>query len=157
MTALDGVEGELYCALLAMVHSATVPRVFPFAPGLGITRRTFSLATTLSVMVQSVVVGAVAVLLAQVERTTGGWGTGMLLSGDGERSAVELFLANTTLFLVFAAIGVVSGAIFTLEPRPPSWCCSRPSSRCPPPRSSPASRSRSCSPAGRCWWPCCSD
>jgi hypothetical protein len=108
----------IYCALLAVVHFATVQQVFPFALGLGITRRTFFLATTLTVVVQSTVVGAVAVLLAQVERATGGWGTGMLLFGDGERSAVELFAAYTTIFLVFAAIGVVSGAIFVLGAPP---------------------------------------
>lgn len=111
----------VYCPLLGVAHWRTVTQVFPFALGLGITRRTFSLATILVAVVESVLLGAVYAVLAQIERATGGWGLGQQVVGIGELSAVELFAVHTALVLLCAAISAVLGAVSVRSGPPALW------------------------------------
>jgi hypothetical protein len=110
-----------YCPLLVVAHWRTVTQVFPFALGIGITRRTFSLATALVAVVESVVLGGVYAVLAQIERATGGWGLGQRVVGVGGLSAVELFAVYPVLVLLCAAIGVVLGAVSVRGGPPALW------------------------------------
>ncbi|MGC4894085.1 ABC transporter permease [Micromonospora sp. DT31] len=59
----------------AIVAAASISQVFPFALGMGVTRRTFYLATVLVNVVQAVVYGVLLYLLNLVEGATDGFGT----------------------------------------------------------------------------------
>ncbi|MEV0425976.1 ABC transporter permease [Micromonospora sp. NPDC050495] len=61
----------IVCALVA---AASITQVFPFALGMGVTRRTFYLATTLVNVVQAVAYGVLLYLLNLVEGATNGFG-----------------------------------------------------------------------------------
>ncbi|MEW2591301.1 ABC transporter permease [Micromonospora aurantiaca] len=58
----------------AIVAAASISQVFPFALGMGVTRRTFYLATMLVNVVQAVVYGVLLYLLNLIEGATGGFG-----------------------------------------------------------------------------------
>lgn len=106
------------CVSLGLNHSLTIAHVFPLTLGLGSTRWTFSLATTLVAVVQGAALGG---LLAQVERATGGWGSGERFFGLGELSPAGSWLAHSMIFLVCAALGVVLGAVFLRWGMPALW------------------------------------
>ncbi|MFI7428692.1 ABC transporter permease [Micromonospora sp. NPDC049836] len=61
----------IVCALVA---AASITQVFPFALGMGVTRRTFYLATTIVNLVQAVAYGVLLYLLNLVEGATNGFG-----------------------------------------------------------------------------------
>ena len=61
----------IVCAIAAAV---SISQMFPFALGMGVTRRTFYLATTLVNVVQAVVYGALLYLLNLIEGATNGFG-----------------------------------------------------------------------------------
>lgn len=109
------------CVSLGLSHWQTVVQVFSFALGLGVTRRTFYLATTLVAVVQGVVFSALFTMLGQVERVTGGWGSGDQLFRVGELSAAESFVAYAVTFLVSASIGVVIAAVYKRWGLPGVW------------------------------------
>ncbi|KKK04713.1 hypothetical protein [Micromonospora sp. HK10] len=58
----------------AIVAAASITQVFPFALGMGVTRRTFYLATTLVNVVQAVAYGVLLYLLNLLEGGTNGFG-----------------------------------------------------------------------------------
>jgi hypothetical protein len=58
----------------AIVAAVSISNVFPFALGMGITRRTFYLATALVTVVQAIAYGVILYLLTLLERGTGGFG-----------------------------------------------------------------------------------
>jgi hypothetical protein len=101
----------LACCALGIVHLQTVLQVFPFALGIGITRRTFCLATALVAVVQGVALGALFGLLAQVEVATGGWGTGSRLFGLDQLPPFVSAVAYALMFLVSASVGVLTAAV----------------------------------------------
>ncbi|GIF77532.1 ABC transporter permease [Asanoa siamensis] len=61
----------------AIVAAISISQVFPFALGMGVTRRTFYLATVLVNVVQAVVYGVLLYLLNLIEGGTGGFGIGL--------------------------------------------------------------------------------
>lgn len=111
----------LACSTLGLNHYLTIGHVFPLALGLGSTRRTFYLATTLVAVVQGIALGGLLALLAQVERATGGWGSGKRFFGLGELSPTGSWLAYSMIFLVCAAIGAVLGAVIVRWGLPGLW------------------------------------
>ena len=58
----------------AIVAAASISQVFPFALGMGVTRRTFYLATTLVNVVQAVAYGVLLYLFNLIEGATNGFG-----------------------------------------------------------------------------------
>ena len=90
-------------------------KTFPFALGLGATRRDYYLGTALALVTMSAAWAVLIGLLALVEDATGGWGLG------GHMFAVNYFgddgpLMRTwyvfLLMLFFASLGTVAGALF---------------------------------------------
>ena len=109
------------CSLLGLSHWQTIVQVFSFTLGLGVTRRTFYLATTLVAVVQGVVFSALFAMLGQLERVTGGWGSGDQLFRLGELSPAESFVVYAVTFLVSASIGVVFAAVYKRWGLPGMW------------------------------------
>jgi hypothetical protein len=102
--------------VVAVAHLQTITQTFPFALGLGVTRRTFSAATVLVVTLQAVVYGTLLTLLAAVERATGGWGLGArffepfgLLDGLGP---LARWAGYTVPFLALSMLFVLFGVVF---------------------------------------------
>ena len=58
----------------SIVAATSISQVFPFALGMGVTRRTFYLATVLVNVVQAVAYGVLLYLLNLIEGATGGFG-----------------------------------------------------------------------------------
>jgi len=61
----------------AIVAAVSISQVFPFALGMGVTRRTFYTATVLVNVVQALVYGVLLYLLNLIEGGTGGFGIGL--------------------------------------------------------------------------------
>ncbi|GIF67806.1 hypothetical protein Ais01nite_58410 [Asanoa ishikariensis] len=61
----------------AIVAGVSISQVFPFALGMGVTRRTFYLATVLVNLVQALVYGVLLYLLNLIEGGTNGFGIGL--------------------------------------------------------------------------------
>ncbi|MDG4826783.1 ABC transporter permease [Asanoa sp. WMMD1127] len=61
----------------AIVAAVSISQVFPFALGMGVTRRTFYLATSLVIVVQAAVYGVLLYLLNLIEGGTNGFGIGL--------------------------------------------------------------------------------
>jgi len=61
----------------AIVAAISISQVFPFALGMGVTRRTFYLATALVNVVQAVAYGVLLYLLNLIEGGTNGFGIGL--------------------------------------------------------------------------------
>ncbi|HYH33111.1 MAG TPA: hypothetical protein VD903_22290 [Pseudonocardia sp.] len=113
----DRTTGALL-ALYVMMGIAplqTMTQLFPFALGLGVTRRTFYAATALVVVAQSAVYGLVIVIASQVEASTGGWGLGLRFFGLPflpQGNIAAQWLAVTVPMVVLASIGVFVGVVF---------------------------------------------
>ncbi|SNT62671.1 hypothetical protein SAMN05421812_114148 [Asanoa hainanensis] len=61
----------------AIIAGVSISQVFPFALGMGVTRRTFYLATTLVNLTQALLYGVLLYLLNLIEGGTGGFGIGL--------------------------------------------------------------------------------
>jgi hypothetical protein len=107
--------GWAFLVMVAVSNFVAVSQFFPFALGVGATRRAFLAGTALLAAVQAVCLGSLVVLLAQVERTTGGWGVGvrffLLDFLERENLAVQ-WLVDTAPVLLFASMGIVAGTVF---------------------------------------------
>jgi hypothetical protein len=126
----DPGDGALYfgvplavlaSCLLGLNHVSTVQQVFSFAIGIGITRRTFCLATALVAVAQGAALGALLGLLARVEVLTGGWGAGTQLFGLGRLSPLGSAVAHALMFLLCASAGVLIGAVYKRWGMPALW------------------------------------
>lgn len=93
----------------------TMTQVFPFAVGLGVTRRSFFAATSLVVAVKSLVYGLALYLLLQVERATGGWGMSLSFFGLPflrQDNPVLQVLVYAVPFVFVSFLGVAIGVVF---------------------------------------------
>ena len=111
---VTGALMSIYIVML-VAHLQTITQVFPFALGMGVTRRTFYAATALVVTAQAVVYGVVLLVLAQVERATGDWGVGVRffeLPFLVQSNPFGQWLVYTVPFLAVSAIGVFLGVVF---------------------------------------------
>ncbi len=102
-----------YGFALAFTITAMVG-TFPFALGLGVTRRDFFVATLVVLGGQAVALATVIVLLGVVERATDGWGVQLVFFGIGSLltgSLVLDWLANVAVLALLSAVGLVLGAV----------------------------------------------
>ncbi|WP_252443830.1 hypothetical protein [Pseudonocardia humida] len=93
----------------------TMTQAFPFALGMGVTRRAFYTAVALLVAVESAGFGVLLGLLNLLERATGGWGLRLrffaidfVLAGDPLRQ----WLVYAVPFVAVAFLGVFVGVVF---------------------------------------------
>ncbi|GLY43107.1 hypothetical protein Amsp01_091300 [Amycolatopsis sp. NBRC 101858] len=101
--------------VVAPAHLQSMTQVFPFALGLGVTRRTFAAATALVVLGQALLLGLVMVALAVVERSTGGWGREARIFGLdvlGQHGPAALWFVYSGPLVAVSAIGVLAGVVF---------------------------------------------
>ncbi|MET8847450.1 hypothetical protein [Amycolatopsis sp. NPDC004625] len=101
--------------MAATGHLQTMTQVFPFALGLGVTRRRFAAATALVVTAQALLLGLVLVAFGALERATGGWGREARLFGPGavrEDGPVTQWLAHAGPIVAVSAVCVLAGVVF---------------------------------------------
>jgi hypothetical protein len=93
----------------------SMTQLFPFALGLGVTRRAFYTATALLAVVEALAYGALLLVLSLVERASGGWGLGLkffaidFLVVD---NALLQWLVYAVPFVAAAALGIFNGVVF---------------------------------------------
>jgi hypothetical protein len=111
------------CVGSGAVHSQTILHLFPFALGLGATRRTFVLATALVAAVQAAVQATVLTLLVQLELLTGGWGLSVRLTPGALRgfSVLEQWAVLAAAVLLAAQVFVFGCAVFKRWGWPAVW------------------------------------
>ena len=93
---------------------AVCTQVFPFALGLGITRRSFVAGTSLFLVGHAVLAGVVLTALDGLEHATGGWGVEMRFFAPGfvDRDSVGAqFLLYAVPFLAVATLGMALGMV----------------------------------------------
>jgi hypothetical protein len=116
--ALGAHEIYLLPALWGVVgpaHLQSMTQVFPFALGLGVTRRTFAAATALVVLGQALLLGLAMMVLDVVERSSGGWGREARIFGLdvlGRHDPFALWFVYSGPLVAVAAIGVLAGVVF---------------------------------------------
>lgn len=101
--------------VVGVTHLQAMTQMFPFAVGLGVTRRAFYAATAVVVAGQALLFGIVLLLFEQVERLSGGWGLGVQFFGLGflrQDNPVAQWLAYAVPFVAVAAVGVFTGVVF---------------------------------------------
>lgn len=92
----------------------SVVQLFPFAGGLGLTRRTFALGAGLVLVAQAAVYALVLTLLRYLEAATGGFGLSMrffrvpLLTRE---HPVEQWFVHLAGFLLVSALGLLAGVV----------------------------------------------
>ncbi|SCL17001.1 hypothetical protein GA0070616_1176 [Micromonospora nigra] len=111
---ITGGLASIYVVMfVACVSSIT--QEFPFAIGLGITRRSFYLGNVLQLVGQAISYAAVLYLLTLVEQATNGWGIGLrffgLPFGWVENPALR-FLAFAVPFLLLGFLGIAIALVF---------------------------------------------
>ncbi|EME15999.1 hypothetical protein [Rhodococcus triatomae] len=107
VTALLGFVVAFY--LQAMNQS------FPFALGLGVTRREFHRATVIMAVGQSAVFALVLQALSAIETATGGWGVHMRMFGLARYLTDSRIVELLSLFAILLAttgISMLAGAIY---------------------------------------------
>ena len=110
----NGALLSLYLFML-VAHAQTMTQVFPFALGMGVTRRAFYGGTALLVLAQATFYGLLLVMLNAFERATGGWGLRIRffdLSFLTQGNVVAQWLVYTVPFLAMSAMGVFAGVVF---------------------------------------------
>lgn len=112
-TQTGGLASIYVFSLIAYVRAMV--QVFPFAVGLGVTRRRFYTATAMFTVVEAVVYGTILYLLRLVEDATGGWGVALRFFGVSylvQDNALLQILIYAVPFLLVAFVGVFVGAMF---------------------------------------------
>lgn len=100
---------------VAAVYVVAVTQLWPFAASLGVTRRTFTLASLSVAGAQAAAYGVVLVVLVVVEDATDGWGVGLHFWAPGPLHASHLaaqMLACAVLVMACAAVGLVVGVVY---------------------------------------------
>jgi hypothetical protein len=111
-------ENYLLPALVGVAgagHLQTMTQVFPFALGLGVTRRKFAAATAVVVTGQALLVGLVLVAFGAVERLTGGWGREARIFGLDvlrQDNPLTQWAAYSGPIIAVSAICVLVGVVF---------------------------------------------
>jgi hypothetical protein len=109
-----GALMSIYFVML-VVHLQTMTQVFPFALGMGVTRRAFYAGTALLVTAQAAAYGVVLTALGLVESATGGWGVGVRFFGLSflvQSNVIGQWLVYTVPFLAVSWIGIFMGVVF---------------------------------------------
>lgn len=109
--------GSVYSILGVMLafYVGAMTQTFPFALGLGVTRRDFFAATLLVGVAQVAGLGLLLWVLGLIENRTDGWGVRMVMFGlpgsFTDNPLVQLMTYLAFLALV-AALGLIAGAIY---------------------------------------------
>jgi hypothetical protein len=101
--------------VMAGTHLQTMTQLFPFAAGLGATRRAFALATAMVIAANAAAFGLLCQLLAAAERATNGWGRHLqifALDFLHQSNPVAQWLVYTVPFLMTSSMGVLIGVVF---------------------------------------------
>jgi hypothetical protein len=109
-----GALMSIYFVML-VVHLQSMTQVFPFALGMGVTRRAFYAGTALVVAAQAVAYGVILTVLGLVETATGGWGVAVrffVLPFLAQDNLLAQWLVYTVPFLAVSAVGVFAGVVF---------------------------------------------
>lgn len=104
----------IYIVVFA-VFIQLVTQGFPFALGLGVTRRSFYLGTALLVLGKAVVFGVGLYLFKLVEDATDGWGTSLRFFGIpflAQDNGMLQILVYTVPFVLAGFAGIAGGVIF---------------------------------------------
>jgi hypothetical protein len=112
--AVTGGVASLFVVTLVMFSSA-VTQVFPYALGLGVTRRTFYAATSLVALAVSVVFAVLLYLLLTLEIATDGWGVGLRFFGaarDLMGAGPASILVYAVLLLLMTFVGMFIGVVY---------------------------------------------
>ncbi|HEX5494462.1 MAG TPA: ABC transporter permease [Mycobacteriales bacterium] len=109
-----GGLASIYVVFFAAYVRAMV-QVFPFALGMGVTRRRFYTATALLAVTESVAYGVILYLLRLVEDATDGWGVSMRFFGITylvqDNPLLQILVYAVPLGLL-AFVGVFVGGVF---------------------------------------------
>jgi hypothetical protein len=113
----DPITGGIASIYVVMLvgYLQTMTQDFPFAIGLGVTRRAFLAGTALLVAAQAATFGLLLTVLREIEKATGGWGLDLPFFGPGflsQDNVLVQWLVYTVPFLVLAAVSVFLGVIF---------------------------------------------
>ncbi len=112
--SFNGVVSTVFFFAVAMYASITTQH-FPFALGLGVTRRDFYAGTAITALASGVVNGVLMLILAEIERATDGFGVHMESASVIFRfsdNRVLLFASMVLATMAFAALGMVAGVIY---------------------------------------------
>ncbi len=122
---IDASNGELFARghnlfLLPMLwgvagsaHLQTMTQVFPFALGLGVTRRTFAAATALVVVAHAALFSFVLLGFRLVEQLTDGWGRhSRIFEMPPQAGPVTQWLVYAGPLLAVSALCVLVGIVF---------------------------------------------
>ena len=114
--ASDRATGGLGSVYGVVVFStmAFCTQAFPFALGLGVTRRDFLAGTALFLLAQAVLAGVALTALAWVERATGGWGISMRFFTPGfvhRGNVAAQFAVYAVPFLAMCCLGLALGTV----------------------------------------------
>jgi hypothetical protein len=99
---------------VAIVFVQSVTQLFPFALGMGLSRRTFYAGTAVMVVAQAIGYAVVLVALTAIENTSGGWWVGLHFFAPlqlNEKSALTQFVVYGSVMLGMAFLGVAIGVI----------------------------------------------
>lgn len=110
----NGVVSTVLFFAVAMFASMTTQH-FPFALGLGTTRRDFYAGTVATAVLIGAVNAALLLILAQIERATDGLGVQLQVASivlHVTENRVLLFFGITLVTAAFAAIGMLAGVIY---------------------------------------------
>lgn len=113
----EPVTGGLLSIYIVMFIASisAITQDFPFAIGLGLSRRSFYLGNVLQFAAQAVVYAAVLYLLAVVEEATDGWGANLRFFGLPfllVENPVLRFLGFAIPFLLLGFIGIAIALVF---------------------------------------------
>ncbi|WP_431727603.1 ABC transporter permease [Verrucosispora sp. TAA-831] len=120
--SMDGRDIEQTTGGLASIYVMmfiacinVITQDFPFAIGLGISRRSFYLGNVFSFGAQAVVYAGLLYLLAVIEEATGGWGVGLTFFGIPflwVENPVLRFLGFAIPFLLLGFLGIAIALVF---------------------------------------------
>ncbi|MEV4759463.1 ABC transporter permease [Micromonospora sp. NPDC049559] len=109
-----GAVMSIYIVLL-VGYGQVITQFFPFALGLGVTRRAFYAATLLLLVAESLLYGVLLYLCRLLEAATGGWGLSLrffALPFLVDDNPVAQILIYAVPFTVLGAIGMCSALVF---------------------------------------------
>lgn len=113
--ATTGTGGLLSIFVVQLIWGfQTVVQLFPFAGGLGLTRRAFALGAGLVHLGQAAVYALVLTALRRLEAATGGFGLDLRFFRMGwltRGNAAEQWLSDLAAFTLVSAIGLLAGVV----------------------------------------------
>lgn len=101
--------------VIAGMHTQAMTQLFPFAAGLGATRRAFATATALMVIAYACLFGVLFQIFAAIERATNGWGRHIQIFALDflyQSNPAAQWLVYTVPILMISSTGVLIGVIF---------------------------------------------